>query len=193
MKTNFLYKLLVTAYATSTFAEGIILPIYAIFVQEIGGDILEASGAIGIFLIVNGIATIIIHRIPWSQKNRTYLLIGGWALWVFGIASYFAVSNTLTLFIAQILVAVGNAVADPAFDAELDDRIDVQLKSYEWGIFGATQDVLNGCAAILGGIIATLFGFRTLILCMVIAATFSFSLILYYVHIRKRFPLPAHT
>jgi len=98
-------------------------------------------------------------------------MVWGWLLWVVGIMSYFAVSSTLTLFATQILVALGNAIADPAFDAELDDNIDTRLKSYEWGVFGATQDILNGVAAIIGGVIATVFGFKVLILCMVVAAS----------------------
>lgn len=185
MRTNYLYRVLVSSYAISTFAEGILMPIYAIFVQKIGGDILEASGAIAIFLIVNGVATIAIHRIGWSQKHRRLLMVWGWLLWVIGIGSYFVVSSTVTLFITQVLIALGNAIADPAFDAELDDNIDTRLKSYEWGVFGAVQDVLNGIAAIVGGVIASVFGFKVLILCMVLAATISFCLILYYMHARK--------
>jgi hypothetical protein len=185
MKTSYLYRILVSSYAMSTFAEGILMPIYAVFVQKIGGDILEASGAIAIFLIVNGLATIVIHRIGWSQKHRRTLMVWGWLIWVVGIGSYFIVSNAVTLFTTQVLIALGNAIADPAFDAELDDHIDTRLKSYEWGIFGASQDILNGIAAIAGGIIASVFGFKMLIVCMVFAATLSFALILYYVRIRK--------
>jgi hypothetical protein len=187
MKTGYLYRILVSGYAISTFAEGILMPIYAVFVQKIGGDILEASGAIAIFLIVNGLATFVIHRMSWSQKHRRVLMVWGWLLWVVGIGSYFAVSSTATLFMTQVLVALGNAIADPAFDAELDDNIDTRLKSYEWGVFGAVQDILNGVAAIIGGIIATVFGFKVLILCMVIAATVSFFMILYYVRVRKMY------
>src|ERR1700689_4174307 len=103
MKTNYLYRVLVSSYAISTFAEGILMPIYAIFVQKIGGDILEASGAIAIFLAINGLATIAIHRVRWSQKHRRLLIVLGWFLWVVGIGSYLLVSNTVTLFTTQIL------------------------------------------------------------------------------------------
>ena len=186
MKPNYLYRLLVSAYSVSTFSEGIILPIYAVFVQEIGGGILETSGAIATFLIVQGIATILIHRLPWSQRNRTHLLIYGWLLWVFGIGAYFFISNIATLFMTQVLVGLGNAIADPVFDAELDDHTDAKIKSYEWGIFEALKDILNGIAAIVGGIVAAFFGFKVLIMFMLTAATISFLMILYYVRARDR-------
>ena len=188
MKTNFLYRVLISSYAVSTFAEGIIMPIYAVFVQKIGGTILDTSGAIAVFLILNGVAIIVIHRSQWSQRHRTLLLIFGWLVWVIGIAAYFVISSVATLFMAQVLVALGNAIADPAFDAELDDHTDEKLKSYEWGLFGALQDILNGVAALTGGLIAGFFGFRALIFCMMVAATLSFMGILYYVRARNRRP-----
>ena len=183
MLSKKLFKILVASYSLSTFAEGVILPIYAIFVQQIGGGILDTSGAIATFLIVGGVATIIIHRLEWSQRHRIPLLIFGWLLWVIGISSYFFISNVFTLFAAQILVALGNATADPAFDAELDDNTDT---AFGWSIFEASKDILNGIAAVVGGLIAAFLGFKVLIACMVLAATISFLLILLYVRVRTR-------
>ena len=163
------------------------MPIYAIFVQKIGGDILEASGAIAVFLIVCGTATIAVHRLKWSQnrENRILLLKYGWLLWVIGIACYFIISNTVTLFITQVLIALGNAIADPAFDTELSEHTDAKIKSYEWGLFEASKDIWQGIAALIGGSIAAFFGWKVLIGVMVAAATISFFMILYYVHVKK--------
>ncbi len=162
------------------------MPIYAIFVQGIGGDILDASGAIAIFLIVSGVVTILVHRTKWSQEHRTRLMIYGWLIWVLGIAGYFLVSSTATLFIAQVFIALGNAIANPAFDAELDDHTDEKIKSFEWGLFEALQDILGGVAAIVGGLVAAFLGFKTLIVVMIVAATLSFVGILHYVRARDR-------
>lgn len=167
------------------------MPIYAIFVQRIGGDILDASGAIAVFLIVSGVATILIHRLQWSKKHRTRLMVYGWLVWVIGIAGYFVISSTLTLFATQVLIALGNAIANPAFDAELDDHTDEALKSYEWGLFEALQDIFSGIAAIIGGVVALLFGFKTLIFIMVVAASLSFLMILYYVRARNKISILA--
>lgn len=185
MKTNRLYRTLVISYAISTFAEGIIAPIYAIFVQKIGGDILEATGAVATFLVMSGVATIAIHRSRWSQRHRKTLMVAGWLIWVLGIGMYLVISDLLTLFAAQVLIALGNATANPAFDAELDDHTDSRIKSYEWGLFEALQDILSGVAAIAGGLVVTAFGFEALIYCMIIAATVSFLLILYYLRMQR--------
>ncbi|OGY95748.1 MAG: hypothetical protein A2543_02245 [Candidatus Komeilibacteria bacterium RIFOXYD2_FULL_37_8] len=162
------------------------MPIYAIFVQGIGGDILEASAAISIFLLVSGLTTIFIHRSAWSEKHRVKLLVYGWLLWAIGIGGYFFIVDTYTLFAVQVIVALGNAIADPAFSAELDDNINKNKKSYSWGVFQGIQDIANSIAAIAGGLIASLFGFRVLIAFMFATATLSFLIILYYVKIKNR-------
>lgn len=185
MKLYNFQKLLIMSYGISTFSEGVLMPIYAIFVQDIGGDILEASGAISIFLFVSGLTTILIHRSDWSQRHRIKLMVYGWLLWVIGIGGYFFIFNIYTLFGIQIVVALGNAIANPAFDAELDDNINKKNKSYSWGIFEGIQDIANSIAAILGGIIASFFGFRVLIAFMFITAVISFFIILYYVKIKN--------
>jgi predicted MFS family arabinose efflux permease len=186
MKKNILFRLLITAYGLSTFSEGIIVPIYAIFVQKIGGDILEASGAVAIFYVVCGLTTLIVHRLEWSQKNRITLMTWGWLLWLVGIATYFLISNIATLFIAQILTALGNAVADPAFDAELEDSTTKDKESYEWGLFEALKDIFQGVAAFIGGFVAGVFGFNALITIMVATATISFLMIVLYVKNRDQ-------
>jgi MFS family permease len=90
------------------------------------------------------------------------------------------------LFAVQIVVALGNAITNPAFDAELADHTDKKNKAYGWGVFEAIQDIANSIAALVGGLIASFFGFRVLILFMFIAANISFLIILYYVKMKNR-------
>jgi Na+/melibiose symporter-like transporter len=134
-KTNILYRILLLAYTTSSFSEGIILPIYAIFVQRIGGDVLDAGFAMGIFLITDGIFTILIHRLKWNRKQRTMLMIIGWIVWIAGICMYLFISNLEMLFLTQFLTALGNAIANPIFDQELAEHVDKENAEFEWGLY----------------------------------------------------------
>lgn len=189
MRTNFLYRVLVSSWALSSFSEGVILPIYAVFVQHVGGDILDAGWAMGIFLITEGIFTALVHRGRYTPRMRIMLMILGWAIWLVGICSYLFISNIFTLFLAQVLAAIGNAVADPVFDLELADHTDANLKEYEWGVWEGSKAFIDGTAAIVGAFIAATFGFRILIYVMIGAATASFVSILWYVtRLRSRTP-----
>ena len=181
MRVNPFYRILILSYSASVFAEGVLLPIYAVFVQKIGGDILDASGAMATFLIAQGLFTITAHRLHWVNQHRMIVMIGGWAIWVGGIAMYLVAKSVPILFLTQIFVALGNALADPIFDQELANHTDIKSQEFEWGFFEGSRDLVQGVAAIIGGLIASFFGFRVLIFTMVVFATLSLLLILSYV------------
>jgi predicted MFS family arabinose efflux permease len=186
MKINNYYKILVLAYGLSTFSEGILLPIYAIFVQKVGGGILDAAGAVATCFIIQGIVEIIIHKSVWSHKNRMKLIITGWLLWLIGISLYLFIQSILILFVTQILIGLGNARANPAFDAELSDKSDKSISEYEYGVFEGLQDIFQGIAAILGGLVVTKYGFGALINIMIGTAIISFILILNYMALKRK-------
>lgn len=181
IRPNVLYKLLVSSFTISTFAESVILPIYAIFVQKVGGDILDAGFAMGIFLITEGIFTMIVHRVKWSPRHRIWLMVAGWLIWLGGVCTYLFISSIEILFLSQVLMAIGNAVADPVIDQEMADHIDKDLEESEWGFFEGSKAFSDGAAAIAGAAIAAYFGFTVLIYLMIAIATISFLLILIYV------------
>lgn len=178
---NPLYKLLLSAYGVSIFSEWVLLPIYAVFVQKIGWDVLDASWAMAVFLISQWIFTIIIQRLKWTYKHHTIMMIVWWFIWLMGIVLYLAVSSTRMLFITQILVAMWNAIADPIFDKELADNTDKNNKLFERGLWEGMQDITNWLAAIIWWLIATFLWFRWLIIFMILTWTISLVIILTYV------------
>ena len=185
-KSSAAYRLLVSAYAVSTFSEGIIVPIYAILVQKIGGDILDAGLAMGIFLITQGLFTIIFHKLNWKPRSRNLIMISGWIVWLLGISFYLIIHNIWMLFLTQVLTALGNAMADPVFDEELADHTSKKQGEAQWATFEGGKDLMSGLAAILGGFVVATFGFFVLIMAMVITATLSLAIILFYVYHFKR-------
>ena len=180
-KINSLYTLLLSAYGISSFSEGVLLPIYAVFVQNIWGDILDASGAMAVFLVSQWIFTIIIQRLKRTYKHHTMMLVVGWAIWLLWIVMYLAVSSTTMLFMTQILVAIGNAIANPIFDKELSEHTDQNNKLFERWLREGMQDIVGGLAAIIGWLIVSFRGFQWLIGFMIATATISLGMILIYV------------
>src|SRR5437016_3302673 len=106
------YIYLITfAYAFATFAQGILVPIYAFFVQKIGGGILETSWAIALYSIITGVGTILIHHTKFSHKYKKHCLWVGWFLWLLSIAVYFIMQNITMLYVSQFLNGVGDALS----------------------------------------------------------------------------------
>ena len=174
----FLY-LLTLAYAFSTFASGILMPIYAFFVQKIGGGILETAWAMALYSILTGFGTILIHKTTWSHTYRKHLLWGGWLIWLISMIIYLVMQNVVALYISQILNALGDAICGPVFDAEFSKKIEENL-SGGWAMFEGTISISEGIASILGGSIASYYGFEALLYCVITVAMISFLLIAYY-------------
>lgn len=177
---NWYYRMLVSAWGLSSVSEGVLLPIYALYVQQIGGTILDAAGAVAAYFVLQGVVEILVHRSAWSHRHRMVLMIGGWAVWLLGISTYLWVASVPMLFVAQILTGLGNAIANPAFDAELAQKADKKIIEYEYSVFEGLQDIAQGFAALLGGLVAYTFGFTVLIAVMIGTASISFALILLY-------------
>lgn len=185
-KTNTAYRLLISSYAISTFSEGVIVPIYAIFVQKIGGDILDAGLAMGLFLITQGLFTMVFHKLRFRPVRRLQVMILGWLVWLIGIALYLFVSNIWILFLTQVLTALGNALANPIFDEELSEHTNRKEEEFQWALFEGGNDFMSGLAAIAGGVIAATLGFIWLIWLMIAAATLSLVIILFYIRRFRR-------
>ena len=175
---QFIY-ILTLAYAISTFASGILVPIYAFFVQKIGGGILETSWAIALYSIIYGLLTIAIHKTKLSHKYRMHFLWGGWLLWLFSITIYFLISTLPVLYISQMINALGDAMYEPVFDAEFSHHIAADPDA-GWAFFNGTTSIFYGIAAILGGFVAKHLGFDVLLYGVMAFGTLSFFLIAYY-------------
>jgi MFS family permease len=177
------HQIILWSYALSMLSDGILIPIYAFFVQKVGGGILETAGAISAFSIVAGITTILITQKSWNAQHKLRFLWVGWLIWLLGVISYLFIYNVETLFVAAILTGLGNALANPALDAEFSEATSGDSFA-GWGSFEGINSIVSGVAALMGGVVVIRFGFDTLIYCMIVTAAASFGVLVYYVHQR---------
>jgi MFS family permease len=178
------FYLITFAYAFSIFASGILMPIYAFFVQKIGGSILETSWAIGIYSIINGCTTIALHRTRWIHSHRLTCLWVGWLLWVLSIAIYSIMSTIVVLYISQTLNGIGTALSEPIFDAEFAEKVKDD-PDRGWSFFEGIINIFYGAAALVGGVVAVWHGFAVLLYIVFGIATLSFFMIAYYTYVTQ--------
>ena len=159
------------------FAAGLLGPIYAIFVQNIGGDILDAATAYAIFTGTIGLAAIVTGRIQQGVRNKRALLISGYGLLACGFAGYLFVTNPFQLFVVQAVLGLGWAWATPAWDSLFARSMDHKREIAGWGSFEGVQKLSQAGSAMAGGLIATIFGFHTLFIGMTAFAIISVIII----------------
>ncbi|QQG43858.1 MAG: MFS transporter [Candidatus Roizmanbacteria bacterium] len=166
-------KILLLADSWQVTALGMIAPIYAIFVERIGGDLLDASWAYFAFMMSTGVTIFLISHWEDKIKHKEKLIMLGYVLTVAGAMMYIFVFNQFTLIITQIVLGLAQAIKDPAYDALYSDYLDTGKKASEWGDWESMYYVATALAAILGGYIATVLGFRALFVGMAIFSIFS--------------------
>jgi predicted MFS family arabinose efflux permease len=157
-------------------------PIYALFVEKVGGDLMDASIAGGIFAFVAGLTTLISGKYSDKIKENELIIVGGYLIMGTGFLLYFWVNSIVFLFIVQAIIGLGEAIYSPAFDAVFSKHIDGHKSGTQWGAWESTNYFTTALGAIVGGGLVTFFGFQAL---FIIIATLCFSSALYIFHLKR--------
>ena len=159
-------KLYLTMFSFFVLGEAMLGPIYAIFVKNIGGDILEAGIAWSIFMLISGIGIYLMGKIQDRIKKYTKFIITGYCLTSLGFLGYYFVSNVIQLFLIQVILGFGTVIVVPARDTFYTNYIDKKKLASEWAAWESLWFIISGIAALAGAFIANLLGFKFLFLTM---------------------------
>ena len=172
-------KLLLLSQGFIISAFAMLSPIYAVFVEKIGGGILAASTASTLYSIATGIAVYFLSRWEDRIKHQEKLLRLGYFLSAVGFFGYLFVQNVYHLFILQVLLGLSVAIRVPAFDAFYSGSLDHNRRASQWGNWETMAYTVSAIAALAGGFIATTYGFKSLFvimfLCSLVAFFFSWK------------------
>lgn len=166
-------KVLISSSIFFNFAAGMFGPIFAIFVQRIGGDVLIASSSWAIYTAAVGILILVFGRFE-DKLNKRKVFVTGRALNVVAISGYFFVQSPLHLFVVQGILGIAIAMMNPTFEALYSRGIRRGHEAFEWSVWEGSINLVIAGAAVLGGIIVTLFGFKTLFAIMTVVSFLSF-------------------
>ena len=159
-------KLFLMMFSFFGLAEAMLGPIYAIFVKNIGGDILAAGSAWSIFMLISGFGIFIMGKIQAKFKNNKNFILLGYSLTSLGFLGYYFVSNVIQLFLVQVLLGLGTMILVPARDSFYTHYIDKNKLASEWAAWESIWFIIAGIAALVGAFIANKYGFKFLFLTM---------------------------
>ena len=163
-------RVMLTADFFAILSIAMLTPIYAIFVQKIGGDILEASGAWTAFSLTSGILIYFISK--WEDKDKHYgrMVFTGYLTRSFAFLGYMMVQNIWHLFGVQVMLGISFAVALPSYDCLYSTYLQKGKYATEWGTWESMDMIVSAIGAMAGGLVASKFGFNTLFLAMFVIA-----------------------
>ena len=119
-------------------ATAMLAPIYALFVERIGGDLLDAGITFGAFSLAAGIVTLVSGTFTDRVKQAELIIVLGYIVTALGFISYIFVDTMVTLVFAQIVVGIGTAIRYPAFDAVFSSHLDKGEGGREGGAWEST-------------------------------------------------------
>lgn len=166
-KINKVVKVMVFSDLFLNAGWGLIGPILAVFVvNNIAGGNVEVVGiAAGIYLLVKSFLQIPIANLldkNHGEKDDYIALILGTFLTAASPLIFAFASQPWHIYIAQVVHALGMAMAIPSWYAIFDRHLPRTRKAICWGLDSSAIGLGAGIAGIAGGFLVDAFGFKTL-------------------------------
>ena len=96
------YKILLGASLMANFGDNLIGPFYAVFVEKIGGSILDIGFTVTVFSMCTGILMMIVGKLS-DRLNKELITIFGYGMYALGSLLYLVISSPWQLFFLQVL------------------------------------------------------------------------------------------
>jgi MFS family permease len=141
-------------------------PLFAVFSERVGGDILDISIAWAVYLIVSGIVAVLVGYLSDKSKYTAHIMIFGFFLNAIFTFSYLLVDSQAKLLFVQAGLGIANALATPTWNSLYAKHQNPKRKGLIWGLADGGADIVTGCAIIIGGFIVTNYSFELLFLTM---------------------------
>jgi len=169
-------KILLFTNGLILIASAMLGPIYALFVEEIGGDLLDASLAGAVFAFAAGVTTLVSGKFADKIKENELIIVLGYVLIGIGFTLYTFVNSMVFLLIIQVMIGFGEAIYSPVFDAIYSKHLSIRKAGRQWGAWEAMNYYTAAFGAVIGGIIVYNFSFDAL---FVVMASLSFISAIY--------------
>lgn len=148
------------------FGEGMMGPLFAVFAEKIGGDILDITWAWASYLVVTGALYILFGKILNRKDYQAKVMFAGYMLNAILTFCYLIVNSPLSLFLVQAGLGVAEAMGTPAWDALYAKNLDEKLDAYAWGLSTGQSQIFTGIAFGIGGLITHFISFEALFITM---------------------------
>lgn len=143
---------------------GFISPLMSIFiVQEIGGNLINVGVSVAIYWFVRSIIELpLANRLDRTrgEKDDFYALISGLFVVAISAFCFTVVRNVEQLYLFKLLEGIGFAMYASSWSGIFSRHLDKDRIAFSWSADHIAIGVASALGGILGGLSATLLGFR---------------------------------
>lgn len=175
-------RVMIVADTIINSAAGLLGPIFALFIADFitGGNEMVAGISAGVYLLTKSFVQIpvanFIDKIKGERDDFFVLFIFNLITGLIPL-SYLFINTELQLYFVQFCLGISTAFTFPTFVAMFTRHVDKNKEGTEWAIYYTFNDIAIAALSILGGYIASRFGFHTLIIiasCVSVIGSFMF-------------------
>ena len=166
MKLSKTAKVLLLGANIWYFGEGMMGPLFAVFAEKVGGDILDITWAWATYLIITGVMYIVVGKLLNGKNYKVKAMVLGYALNALFTFGYLFVSSPIQLFIVQAGLGIAEAIGTPAWDSLYAKNLPDDMDSYAWGLSTGQSQIVTGVAFGIGGLITHFISFEVLFITM---------------------------
>ena len=133
--------------------EGMFGPLFSVYAQRIGGDILDLTGAWSVYLFVTGVCMLVVGAGAdrWRMPER--LMVAGYALNALCTFAYLLVVAPWQLLLVQAGLGLASALATPTWNSLYSLYTPPARSGTVWGVAHGMQYLITGLAVLIGGAI----------------------------------------
>ena len=166
MKLTQTAKLLLLCANIWYFGEGMMGPLFAVFAEKVGGDILDITWAWATYLVITGILYIVVGRVINNKDYKVQVMVVGYGLNALFTFGYLIVDSPIKLFIVQAGLGIAEALGTPAWDVLYARNQTEDMDAYAWGLSSGQSQIVTGIAFGIGGVITHFVSFDALFMTM---------------------------
>ena len=155
---NKIVKILLGAESVWAFGSGLFLPIFAVFSEKIGGDIIDAGIAAALFLLVT--SSLQLPLGTWLDRfKEKWFLVFCYFLTALVFLGYAFVENKWQLFALQIIFGIAIAVGDTAWESMYDRNTEESRSGKFWALYHLCAGYTTALGIMIGSTIVHFYGF----------------------------------
>lgn len=169
-------KILLSASILIHAGTNLLAPVFAIYIKDIGGTVLDAGIAVGIYAIIKGVFYFLFNKIGKDKFSNKLMISGGYFIMSIGYILYLFASMPVHIYLIQVVLSAGETIITPAWSAVIAKSLEKGKERHIYSHFYGYRSFFEGIGAIIGGLFAFSFGFNAVFIFMFMLA-FSSGLI----------------
>ena len=154
-------------------------PLFAVYIKDIGGTLLDAGIAIGIYAILKGVFYFLLKNINEDKVSKRMMIASGYFIMFIGYFLYLFADQPIHIYLIQVILSLGETVVTPSWSAVIAISLVKGKERHIYSNFYGYRSLFEGAAAVTGGLFAVTFGFYAVFITMCIFALTSSVLSLF--------------